>query len=184
MKSGLLSQRSTNTTKKMLRSHLCLLPKRIITIFLHMEGMIASFEGVKKNVISTKYRESSSGKAKLQSSGRILGSCHSLLNPGYVSFLTTFTGYRQGPKILNQPNKNNNKRIPPICLKCTLYINGKSESVAGGGSSVFPDCSINSTWEPVESLEPPLVPQARGKAGRIKPIPSRTWNTAAELSIS
>lgn len=69
-----------------------------------MEGTIASFEGVKKNVISTKYRESSSDKDKLQSSGRILGSCHSLLNFGYASFLTKFTGYRQGPKILNQSN--------------------------------------------------------------------------------
>jgi len=66
MKSGLLSQRSTNTTKNMLRSHLCLLPKRIITVFLCMEGMIASSEGVKENVISTKYRESSGGKANFR----------------------------------------------------------------------------------------------------------------------
>lgn len=55
-------------------------------------------------MISTKYSESNNGKAKLQRSGRILGSCHSLLNLGYASFLTMFTGYRQGLKMLNQPN--------------------------------------------------------------------------------
>lgn len=76
-----------------------------------MEEMIASFEGVKKNVMSTKHRDSSRGKVKLQSSGRILGSRYSLLNLGYASFLTIFTGYRQGPKMLNQPNKNNNKNL-------------------------------------------------------------------------
>lgn len=40
--------------KKMLRSHLCFLPKRIITNFLHWEGITDSFDGIKKNVISTK----------------------------------------------------------------------------------------------------------------------------------
>lgn len=44
--------------KKMLRSHLCFLPKRIITIFLHVEGIIDSFDDIKKNVMSTNYRES------------------------------------------------------------------------------------------------------------------------------
>lgn len=64
-------------------------------------------EGTKKNVISTKYRESISSIAKLS----ILGSWHSLLNFGYASFLTVPTGYRQRPKMLNQPNKNN-KKLP------------------------------------------------------------------------
>ena len=187
MKSGLLSQRSTNTTKKMLRSHLCLLPKRIIKIFLHMEGMIASFEGVKKNVISTKYRESSSGKALLQSSGRILGSCHSLLNLGYASFLTIFTDYRQGPKMLNQANKNNNKNPPPICLRCSLYVCGKSESVTGGGSCAS-QCSLaaaptapESLWSHWSLLWCPR-PEARlVESSLFLPIPG---STAAELSIS
>lgn len=68
-------------------------------------------EGTKKNVISMKYRESSNGIAKLHSSGRTLGSWHSLLDFAYASFLAAPTGYRQCPKMLNQPNKNNKK--PP-----------------------------------------------------------------------
>lgn len=45
---------------KMLRSHLCFLPKTVITNFLHMEGIIDRFDGIKKNVISTNYRDSAS----------------------------------------------------------------------------------------------------------------------------
>lgn len=166
----------------MLRSHLCLLPKKIITIFLHMEGTIASFEGVKKNVISTKYRESSSGKVKIQSSCRILGSWHSLLNFGYASFPTKFTG----PKTLNQPNKNNQTPIP-VCLRCSLYINGRSESVIHGGTCAF-QCSLTATptapgslWSCWSLLWWPR-PEARLVISSLfHPVPG---STAAGLSLS
>lgn len=131
MKAGLLSQRRTSSTKKMLRCHLCLLPTRIITIFLHMEGTVASFEGVKKNAISTKYREASSGGAQLQSSGRILGSCHSLSYLGCASFLTTFTGFSVQKCLHSQ------KKTPPpspTCSRCSVDVCGELGGGTGGAS--------------------------------------------------
>lgn len=138
MKAGLLSQRRTSSTKKMLRCHLCLLPKRIITIFLHIEGMVVSFEGVKKNAISTKYREGSSGEAQLQSSARILGSCQSFMS--WLCFLSHNIHRFQSPKVLTQPNKDTN---PPLTHLFKVQC-GHSWGAGGGtgGASCAAHCSL------------------------------------------
>lgn len=180
MKAGLLSQRRTSSTKKMLRCHLCLLPTRIITIFLHMEGMVASFEGVKKNAISTKYREASSGGAQLQSSGRILGSCHSLSYLGCASFLTTFTGFSIQKCLHSQ------KKTPPPLTHLFKVQRGRLRG-AGRWDRRGELCSSelpNSAQETPEATEPPRMPQAREEAVEsILFLPS-PGSTAAELSIS